>query len=114
MTKIILQGIGIGASPHSSTSVKDDNMMPTADDINILSIKIWSMHAEVASRYTNIGRPLTCFLVGDAAHRFPPAGGFGMNTSLQDAHNLAWKLAMVIRGSCHFKLLNTYETGIGS
>jgi 2-polyprenyl-6-methoxyphenol hydroxylase-like FAD-dependent oxidoreductase len=30
---------------------------------------------------------------GDAAHRFPPAGGFGMNTGVQDAHNLAWKLA---------------------
>ena len=33
------------------------------------------------------------FLAGDAAHRFPPAGGFGMNTGVQDAHNLAWKLA---------------------
>ena len=33
------------------------------------------------------------FLAGDAAHRFPPAGGFGMNTGFQDAHNLAWKLA---------------------
>ena len=32
-------------------------------------------------------------LAGDAAHRFPPAGGFGMNTGIQDAHNLAWKLA---------------------
>ncbi|KAF5835252.1 hypothetical protein DUNSADRAFT_7700 [Dunaliella salina] len=37
------------------------------------------------------------FLVGDAAHCFPPAGGFGMNTGVQDAHNLAWKLAMVLR-----------------
>ena len=33
------------------------------------------------------------FLAGDAAHQFPPAGGFGMNTGIQDAHNLAWKLA---------------------
>ena len=37
------------------------------------------------------------FLAGDAAHRFPPAGGFGMNTGVQDAHNLAWKLAAVLR-----------------
>lgn len=38
------------------------------------------------------------FLVGDAAHRFPPAGGFGMNTGVQDAHNLAWKLALALHG----------------
>ena len=37
------------------------------------------------------------FLAGDAAHRFPPAGGFGMNNAIQDAHNLAWKLAAVLR-----------------
>ncbi len=39
------------------------------------------------------------FLVGDAAHRFPPAGGFGMNTGIQDAHNLAWKLALALRST---------------
>ena len=39
------------------------------------------------------------FLAGDAAHRFPPAGGFGMNTGIQDAHNLAWKLAAVLHGA---------------
>mmetsp|Transcript_22946 Transcript_22946/g.59960 ORF Transcript_22946/g.59960 Transcript_22946/m.59960 type:complete len:174 (-) Transcript_22946:1156-1677(-) len=39
------------------------------------------------------------FLVGDAAHCFPPAGGFGMNTGVQDAHNLAWKLAMVLHSN---------------
>lgn len=36
------------------------------------------------------------FLAGDAAHRFPPAGGFGMNTGIQDAHNLTWKLAAAL------------------
>ncbi len=40
------------------------------------------------------------FLAGDAAHRFPPAGGFGMNTGVQDAHNLAWKLAAGERCCC--------------
>jgi FAD binding domain len=39
------------------------------------------------------------FLAGDAAHRFPPAGGFGMNTGVQDVHNLAWKLAAVLHGA---------------
>ena len=75
------------------------------------------MHAEVASKYTNSittasqPRDSNVFLVGDAAHRFPPAGGFGMNTGLQDAHNLAWKLAMVVQGKCDPKILETYETG---
>ena len=36
-------------------------------------------------------------LLGDAAHAFPPAGGFGMNTGLQDAHNIAWRLAMLLQ-----------------
>ena len=48
-------------------------------------------------------------LVGDAAHRFPPAGGFGLNTGVQDAHNLAWKLALVMRGLAGDELLDTYE-----
>ena len=51
------------------------------------------------------------FLVGDAAHKFPPAGGFGLNTGIQDAHNLAWKLALVTRGEARQELLHTYHTG---
>ncbi|KVI05761.1 Aromatic-ring hydroxylase-like protein [Cynara cardunculus var. scolymus] len=61
-------------------------------DVNVVDIKPWVMHAEVAEKY------LACedriILAGDAAHRFPPAGG--MNTGIQDAHNLAWKLAAII------------------
>ena len=49
------------------------------------------------------------FLAGDAAHIHSPAGGQGMNTGLQDAYNLAWKLAMVIKGTVERGLLNTYE-----
>ena len=49
---------------------------------------------QLAEQYSR-GRVL---LAGDAAHRFPPAGGFGMNTGIQDAHNLAWKLAAVLQG----------------
>jgi 2-polyprenyl-6-methoxyphenol hydroxylase-like FAD-dependent oxidoreductase len=41
------------------------------------------------------------FLVGDSAHRFPPAGGLGMNTAMQDAHNLAWKLAAALQQRSH-------------
>lgn len=49
------------------------------------------------------------FFAGDAAHIHSPAGGQGMNTGLQDAYNLAWKIAMVVRGDANEKLLDTYE-----
>jgi 2-polyprenyl-6-methoxyphenol hydroxylase-like FAD-dependent oxidoreductase len=62
------------------------------DEESIVSAKPWSMSSLVADRYvTDDG---VVVLLGDAAHVFPPAGGFGMNTGLQDAHNLAWKIAM--------------------
>jgi 2-polyprenyl-6-methoxyphenol hydroxylase-like FAD-dependent oxidoreductase len=85
--------------------------------IEIKSINSWVMHAQVASQYGNYaptpnsGGHKNVFLVGDAAHRFPPSGGFGMNTGIQDAHNLAWKLAMVVQGDAMPWLLESYEKG---
>jgi hypothetical protein len=49
------------------------------------------------------------FLAGDSAHAMPPNGGFGGNTGMQDAQNLAWKLAMVLRGAAGPALLSTYH-----
>ena len=49
------------------------------------------------------------FVAGDAAHIHSPAGGQGMNTGLQDAANLAWKLALVLKGHAAGKLLDTYH-----
>jgi 2-polyprenyl-6-methoxyphenol hydroxylase-like FAD-dependent oxidoreductase len=49
------------------------------------------------------------FLAGDAAHIHSPAGGQGMNTGMQDAFNLAWKLALVVRGTCCEQLLDSYS-----
>ncbi len=66
---------------------------------------VWTMTAQVAARY----RSGPVFLVGDSAHRFPPTGGMGMNTGIQDAHNLAWKLAAVEAGWAPASLLDTYE-----
>jgi len=75
-------------------------------DVGILGIDPWVAAAEVAGRY-RVGR---VFLAGDAAHHMPPTGGFGLNTGVQDAHNLAWKLAAVLKGWARPGLLDTYET----
>ncbi len=61
--------------------------------------------AQIAERYREGG----CFLVGDAAHRMTPRGGTGMNTAVQDAYDLAWKLAWVLHGWAGPDLLDSYE-----
>jgi 2-polyprenyl-6-methoxyphenol hydroxylase-like FAD-dependent oxidoreductase len=65
----------------------------------------WQSVVRVAERYRT-GR---VFLAGDAAHVMPPWGGFGANTGIQDAHNLAWKLAAVLAGHAAPSLLDTYQ-----
>jgi 2,4-dichlorophenol 6-monooxygenase len=74
-------------------------------EVNIQSVNIWTAHAQVAKHYRS-GR---IFLAGDAAHRFPPTGGLGLNTGVLDAQNLAWKLALVERGVASDALLDSYE-----
>src|SRR5262245_28340448 len=54
-------------------------------------------------------RDRRCFLLGDAAHIHSPVGAQGMNTGLQDAYNLAWKLALVVQGRADVALLESYE-----
>ncbi|XP_042434841.1 4-methyl-5-nitrocatechol 5-monooxygenase-like isoform X2 [Zingiber officinale] len=77
-------------------------------DLQVLDIKPWAMHAEVAEKYVSFGGRVV--LVGDAAHRFPPAGGFGMNTGIQDAHNLAWKISLILNSIASSSIMQTYET----
>jgi len=74
-------------------------------DVKILGIAPWTASAHVAEQYGH-GR---IFLVGDAAHEMPPTGGFGLNTGVQDVHNLAWKLAAVLHGAAGPALLDTYH-----
>ena len=62
------------------------------------------IHRRVVDRY-RVGR---CFVAGDAAHLHSPAGGQGLNTGIQDAFNLAWKLALVVRGGARESLLDSY------
>ncbi|WP_344745548.1 FAD-dependent monooxygenase [Streptosporangium vulgare] len=72
--------------------------------VNIVGIMPWLQQAVVADEFRS-GR---VFLAGDAAHVATPQGGFGMNCGIQDAHNLGWKLAAVLRGTAGAGLLDTY------
>lgn len=77
------------------------------DDIpvTIENVMHWDSAADVAEHF-RAGRIL---IAGDAAHVMPPNGGFGGNTGVQDAHNLAWKLALVLKAAAGPGLLSTYE-----
>lgn len=72
--------------------------------VTIKAVSKWQINHMVAETY-QLGR---VFLAGDAAHRHPPANGLGSNTSVQDAFNLAWKLAAVVSDQADPRLLDTY------
>lgn len=74
-------------------------------EVEVLGVRPWVMNAQIAGAY----RSGNAFLIGDAAHRFPPTGGLGLNTGLADAHNLAWKIAAVEKGWAQPALLDTYD-----
>jgi 2,4-dichlorophenol 6-monooxygenase len=74
--------------------------------MKVHKISHWMIEAVLAEKY-RFERVLLC---GDAVHRHPPASGLGLNTGIQDAHNLAWKLALVTRSVASDNLLDTYET----
>jgi 2,4-dichlorophenol 6-monooxygenase len=73
--------------------------------VKIRSTSVWTVNNQYAGRYSS-GR---VFCMGDAVHRHPPSNGLGSNTSIQDAYNLAWKLAYVLRGKAGPRLLDTYD-----
>ena len=81
-------------------SIGDPNI-----EVKIKAISPWQINHVVAAQYRK-GR---VFLAGDAAHRHPPTNGLGSNTSIQDSYNLAWKLALVLRGKAGDRLLDTYS-----
>jgi hypothetical protein len=70
---------------------------------------IWLAGFRINGRKVSEYRWGRVFLSGDAAHVHSPAGGQGMNTGMQDAFNLAWKLALVVRGKCREELLDSYS-----
>ena len=73
--------------------------------VTIRSTSLWGNNKLYATRY----RDRRVFCMGDAVHRHPPSNGLGSNTSIQDAYNLAWKLAYVLRGDAGPALLDTYD-----
>jgi 2-polyprenyl-6-methoxyphenol hydroxylase-like FAD-dependent oxidoreductase len=87
LAELINTGAGIDAQPR------------------IERVSTFRFAAQIADRY----RDRRCFLVGDAAHRMTPRGGTGMNTAIQDAYDLAWKLAWALHGWADPELLDSYE-----
>ncbi len=84
--------------------IKDNSKL----DFNITNVNwfsVYKVHTRAVNQFS-LGR---CFVAGDAAHIHSPAGGQGMNTGIQDAYNLAWKMAFVIKGYASEELLNTYN-----
>ncbi|SDC57870.1 2-polyprenyl-6-methoxyphenol hydroxylase [Bacillus wiedmannii] len=82
------------------TAIGSTNVEP-----EIVSVLPWEATESTATKFQDN----RIFLVGDSAHIMPPTGGFGSNIGIQDAHNLAWKLAAVIKGKANPKLLETYH-----
>ena len=74
-------------------------------DVRIDGVGRWRATSDVAQRYDDGG----VFLAGDSAHLMPPNGGFGGNTGIADAYDLAWKLAFVVKGVADPELLSTYD-----
>jgi 2-polyprenyl-6-methoxyphenol hydroxylase-like FAD-dependent oxidoreductase len=112
---LVVNTVGDPAKPNTdvSTGLTDERCLEylhaafgTSEvPATIQSVMHWKATADVAERMQS-GR---VFLAGDAAHVMPPYGGFGGNCGMHDAHNLAWKLAMVLKGEAGEGLLDTYE-----
>ncbi|HTD99368.1 MAG TPA: FAD-dependent monooxygenase [Mucilaginibacter sp.] len=89
-----------------------EELLPFLSGVTNATIKVvenhwfttYKLHHRMAEKF----RDQRCFLVGDAAHIHSPVGGQGMNTGLQDAYNLAWKLASVINGQVKPTILDSY------
>lgn len=95
--------IGSKSPPPTLEEVRP--LLPEAKITNPIWLTNFHIHTRMVSSY----RKGNVFLVGDAAHIHSPAGGQGMNSGIQDAFNLAWKLALVHRGKAHPRLLDTYN-----
>jgi putative polyketide hydroxylase len=124
VTELGAEGVFVACGDHrwgyGWTLEAGDDLAPSADrvaqrvraaaglpdlDLTVLGVFTWRFEAEVATRFRNG----PAFLAGDAAARTTPRRATGMNTGIGAAHNLAWKLAWVLRGWAGAALLDTYE-----
>lgn len=95
--------------PHPTLEqlqVVADRMLATKVVISDLQ---WSSNFRIGMRLAAQYRKGRGFLAGDSAHIHPPTGGQGMNTGIQDAYNLAWKMALVLLGNASPQILDTYD-----
>jgi 2,4-dichlorophenol 6-monooxygenase len=101
-------GVSSGSELDDATverMVRGTLKLPDGYPMHINSISRWPVEGTVAERFA-VGR---VFLTGDAAHRHPPSGALGLNTGIQDSHNLAWKLNTALSGAAGPKLLDSYQ-----
>ncbi len=106
----------IGILPNrlfGKSDVTFDDLIPTLLQVGAAGLTFkechWFSTYHIHHRCTERFRDRRCFVLGDAAHVHSPMGGQGMNTGLQDAYNLAWKLALVLQNRADDVLLDTYE-----
>ncbi|GAA1070020.1 FAD-dependent monooxygenase [Kitasatospora arboriphila] len=102
----IAHGLDAGGLPgveHLQAVV--DRLSPQPATVSALR---WSSVFRISHRLADRYRQGRVFIAGDAAHIHPPTGAQGMNTGIQDAYNLAWKLALVLRGAAGDALLDSY------
>jgi len=101
---------GAGEVPAASLELFQQLFAERAGSTRVRPTKaIWLSNFKVNRRMVNHYRKGRVFVAGDAAHIHSPSGGQGMNTGIQDAYNLGWKLALVARGRAAPALLETYE-----
>lgn len=94
-----------GITPHEAFKEFVDEHLNEVEIGKALWTSVWEIRKRLATSY----RRGNIFLVGDSAHVHSPAGGQGMNCCMQDAHNLAWKLALTLQGHAKESLLDTFE-----